>query len=266
MLDFDNFAFSVLSTGIDLKERLQLARMVGEDAGAWIGGAAAETGGQQVFPFRRGVLWVTLIFFLILAIVGTIESFQQHSIEPLLSRTVLKVVASDRLLGATAEKLATHQAPEYTGVLNKSFPVFLWYWLTTFFDVVGSLYFIFFFGICIYWLFGAINNTSPLRNVLLTVGTYAVLTFMVSTVLFMADNAGRQLPTDKNEAIKVWALQSYPFQGISKLVMYFVAQDTLKGIADWTENGGVIPSIITNIPQGNSSLGEMTNDSFSNTT
>jgi hypothetical protein len=233
-----------------------------------MGGAASDfigadmlkgTGSQQAFPFRRTVLVVTLAFFLILATVGVIESFQQHSLAPLLSRTVLKVVASDRLLGATAEHLATQQAPVYTGVFQKSFPVFIWFYITTFFDVVSSLYFIFFFGICIYWVFQAINNTSPLRNALLTVATYAVLTFMLSTMLFMADNAGRQLPASGGDSIKAWALSSYPFQGVSKLVMLVVTPNTLKSIADWTENGGIVPAIITNIPQGNTSITALTN-------
>ena len=213
-------------------------------------------------PFRRSVLWVTLIFFLILAGVGVYESFQQHSMYPLLERTVLKVVASDRLLGHLAEQVAAHETPPFTGFFQKTFPTFIWFWLKFFFDAVSSLYFIFFFGWLIYWLFSVISNTSPMRNVLLMLLTYVVLTFIISTMLFMADNAGRTLPATKGESMKVWLLGSYPGQGVSKFVMMFAAPSALKSVADWSESGDLIPSIITNIPSGTVKL----NDTVQNST
>lgn len=212
------------------------------------GGVVGGTVGQQAMPFRKAVLWTTLIFFIILATVGTIESFQAHSIGPLISRTVGKVVASDRLLGRLAEQVASEQTPAFTGFFQKSFPPFLWFWLKFVFEGISSLYFIFFFGWLLFWGFSSINNTSPLRNFLLTMLTYLILTLLISTMLFMADNAGRTLPTDKPTAVKVWALGSYPFQGVSKLVMLFAMPTTLKKIADWSESGKFLPSIITNIP------------------
>lgn len=212
-------------------------------------GFAAETGGQQMMPFQRSVLWITLIFFLILALVGVIESFQQHSIYPLLDRTVLKVVAADHQLARQVESVVTHQTPAFTGLFQKSFPSYLWFWLKFYLNMIGNLYFIFFFIMLLYWGFRMLNQTSALKNILLAALTYLIITTLAGTLLYVADMNGRTMPVGRDTAIKHWWMSSYPLEGVSKTVMYYVAPSTLKSIADWTETSAIAP-IITNVPQG----------------
>jgi NADH:ubiquinone oxidoreductase subunit 5 (subunit L)/multisubunit Na+/H+ antiporter MnhA subunit len=93
---------------------------------------------------------------------------------------------------------------------------------------------------------------------LLAVVTYIIITFVVSTVLYIGAMAGHTLPSDKREAITHWAANTYPFQGLVKTFMFYVTPDRLRAVADWTDNSAIAP-IVTNLPQGNTSLDNIVN-------
>lgn len=194
-------------------------------------------------PFKRKILVITAIFFLILGVVGVIESFESGSIAPLYHRTLGKIIGADHELGRYVETLAGGDVPRFEGFFVKSFPSFMLFWFLFIVNVVADLYFVFFLGWALYELWSLLDTSKVLRNVLLAVGSYVVLSFLIGTAMFINDASGKVLPDD---AVMVWLDKSYPFEGTVKFVTFFVNRDSLTRVADWSESP--IGSMIVNTP------------------
>lgn len=195
-------------------------------------------------PFKKRILIITAVFFIILAFVGIVESFEAGSIAPLYHRTLGKIIGADHELGRYVETLAGGDVPRFEGFFVKSFPSYIWFWFLFIVNVVADLYFVFFFGWVLYELWSLLDTSKVLRNVLLAVGSYVVLSFLIGTMLFINDASGKVLPDD---AVAVWLDKSYPFEGTVKFVTFFVNRDSLTRVADWSESP--IGSMIVNTPQ-----------------
>jgi hypothetical protein len=211
-----------------------------------LGKAVVVNSAQSTFsPFRRNILIITAIFFVILGVVGVIESFEANSIEPLYSRTLGKILASDYELGRYVEELAGGNVPHFEGFFVKSFPHFLGFWFLFVVNVVADLYFVFFLFWILYWCWSLLDTSKVLRNVLLALGSYVVLSFLIGTAMFIHDASGKTLPQN---SMSVWLDKTYPFEGTVKFVTFFISRESLTRIADWSESP--IGGFIVNTPQG----------------
>lgn len=206
---------------------------------------------QSTFsPFRRNILIITAVFFLILGVVGVIESFQQNSLSPLYHRTLGKIISADYELGRYVEELASGDVPRFEGFLMKSFPHFLGFWFSFVVNVIADLYFVFFLGWGLYELWSLTNRSLILRNVLFAIGSYLILSFFIGTAMFVYDSSGKCLP---NNSVGVWLDKTYPFEGTVKFVTFFINRDALTRMADWTESP--VGSFILNTPTTDNSTG-----------
>ena len=184
-------------------------------------------------PFKRNILIITAIFFVICAFVGIFESFEQNSFAPLYHRTLEKVVASDHQLGRYVESLASGDVPHFEGLFVKVFPHFLWFWFLFIVNVVANLYFVFFFGWFLYFLWSLHDDGKILRNIIFGILCYLILSFLIGTAIYIGDMSGKSMP--KN-SLGDWIDHSYPFEGTVKFVTFFINRDSLVKVANWSES------------------------------
>jgi hypothetical protein len=144
------------------------------------------------------------------------------------------------------DDLSVSEPPVFDGFLVKSFPSYLWFWFKFWFLIVCNVWFIYFFIWFLYWLFSLTNSSLILRNVLLALGTFILISLFIGMVMYNVRLSGVCLPDDRVKNFNHIIANSYPLHGMSKLVVRFVDKDLFYSIAGWSNSD--FGKIIVNIP------------------
>lgn len=225
----------------------------------------AKSGGNLFFgnPFNKWALIITAIFFLIFATIGTMESFQQKSVYPLIDRTIFKVMASDSQLGQSIDVIESQERPTFDGFFAKSFPPYLWFWLKFWLDVIGNLYFIVFFIWLLYMFFNSLNNSELLLNIGKAILSFCFIQVIFGLLIFgmNINNNYDSITYENSNYVKVPAKldyfndaikYSYPFHGAIKFFHHWINGDLYYKIERISNTE--IGSIITGIPISNGTI------------
>lgn len=102
------------------------------------------------------------------------------------------------------------------------------------------------FGFLIYSIFRGIDSVSPLKNIILTLIFYFLLTSYMSLLMFNSSLHGSTLDNDEIKIIKNDLSNSVPFHGLYKLVSYTIKGELFSKVVKWTDTN--VGQAITNIP------------------
>jgi hypothetical protein len=216
-------------------------------------GKGAMKGGGLLTPLGRTNLYITAVCFVFLIVAGIFESVDQKSVFPLIDRTLITTIGADSKVGEMVDTLESAPRPVHpTSITSKAFPVWLWFWCKWWFFLIVNFYLIYFFFWLLYILFKALNNESMIRNVLLAILTFTIISFIVGMMIYNMKLAGYCLPENKVQNFNSQVKNSYPFHGTVKFVHHFMTRDLFSRVSDWTDTG--FSRMITNIPSRNESL------------
>lgn len=218
---------------------------------------ASKGAGFFISPLGRVNLIVTAVVFLFLAFVGVSESFEQHSGYPFFEKALLPIIGADTSISIMVDDLNTNPTPSFDGYVSKSFPSYLWFWIKFWFVAICNLWFIYFFIWLLYGCWSLTNNSLMLRNVLLAVGSFILISLFIGMVMYNVRLSGICLPDSKSENFNHLLANSYPLNGVSKLVVRFVDRDLFNRIVGWSNSG--FGKIVTSIPNSPNILNDTLN-------
>ena len=195
-------------------------------------GTGAKVATKVVSPFDKWSLMITSFFLLALIVSSSIESIKQDSFYPFVDGVLLRIVAPDHNIGNKVDELPTI-APLTEE--SKPFEIIKYYWKKYFvfwFDIILNLWFML---MLVYWInkgFENIYNASPVINWFLAIIFFALIQLIIGLAMYAPNHAGETLPLDK---VAIWNdvfSESYPFEGIIKLIKHSVNGDLFKRVVD----------------------------------
>ena len=227
----------------------------GIQSGAISGGRYV--GGYFLSPLGKANMIIAGVFLVILLFISITQSVEQKSLYPLWHNTLERVVSADTHLGQAVDEVVAKDSPvKSSSFLSKSMPAYIWFWVKWWFQVISCFFMMYFFIWLIYGFWYALDNTSLIRNVLLTVVTFILISFFMGMVIFNMNLAGKSLPDNRQLLFQKQMQNSYPLHGTVKFFRYFVNKESLSDAYDWMNTG--VGSAVTGY-ESDESLNESVN-------
>ena len=202
-------------------------------------GGAGKLSFKALTPYGRIAFYVTILFIVVLAVAGAVESVNRKSYYPFLENTVFRWVGSDHVIGKDVEALKN--APvfaENVKFLSKEWwgnfsP--LWYRFSFWLDVILNLYFMFVIIYVFYKVFMTTNSSLPALNIIYAFVLFALLQLLVGLAFFgvnldvyypsvdFQDSVNVSyhavvIPDNRIDLLNDMFGRSYPFEGSVSLV------------------------------------------------
>lgn len=216
-------------------------------------------------PLGKLNLILAGFFFVVLIINGISESIQTNSIYPLFRNTLEKVVGADTHLGQSVDALESGARPvKPASIVSKAMPKNVWFWIKFYFNVVTDLFFIYFFCWLVYGFWNAMDNQSLIKNIILTVASFLLISLFVGMVLFFMSLHGKTLPDNEVKCFNLIIKQTYPLHGTIKFFAHFINGDLFHKLGTWMDTD--LGQAITGIPQNYNSSSNITMTNASNIT
>jgi hypothetical protein len=252
------------------KVRMKWCFGMGAESGisAGIQSGAIRTGSYFASPTGRINLIVTGIFLIFLILNGINESVEQKSVFPLVDNTVLRFLSSDSKLGVQVDELESTSRPVWSGGLfSKAFPIWLWFWVKFWWLAIANLWMLYFLCWVIYGFWSMTNDSLILRNIIFTVITFLLISFIVGMMVYNLNLSGKCLTDNKNKVFSGLMINSYPLHGTIKFFTHFLTGDLFHKVSDWvdTPTGRAISGINERVNIYNVSNSSAINSSFNYT-
>lgn len=206
-------------------------------------GKVASKGAGLFLPFGKINLWTTIFVFSFLIIQGSVLSVQQHSLFPLISNTLFSVVASDSKISSLVDDFAQSTTPKPDSWFKYPFSKYFWEKILWGLNILGCLWFLYFFFLIIFSLMKMLNSTSVFVALILSFIIFVFVSGYANLLLFNASQAGMVRDVNPLNVIKSDLGHSVPFSGVVKLVRFFAD----KGYAQWLVDNPVV-KVFSNVP------------------
>jgi hypothetical protein len=215
--------------------------------------AGAKVGGTIFTPFGKWTLIITSVFFAVLVVIGIFQSVEQKSLYPLFEQTILKIAGADSQLGSLVDRVEGSDRPlKPSSIVSKEFPPYIFFWCKIIFEVVTNLWFMYFFGWLLYLGFSSLNSSLVLRNIILTLVAYMVISMIVGMMMYNIALSGYCLPSDKVKNFGLQLSHSYPFSGSIKFFSHLFSKDLFFSVGSWMDSD--LGRLIVDIPSSNVSV------------
>lgn len=215
--------------------------------------AGSKISGSIISPLGKWNLIIASVFFAVLIVVGIFQSVEQKSLLPLAENTVFKVLGADSQLGSLVDRVEGSDRPmKPSSLVSKEFPPYIFFWCKIVFEAVTNLWFIYFFGWLLYLGFSSLNSSLVLRNIILTLVSYMIISMIVGMMMYNMLLSGYCLPSDKVKNFNLQLSHSYPFSGTIKFFSHLFSKDLFFRVGSWMDSD--LGRLIVDIPSGNVSL------------
>lgn len=214
--------------------------------------------GTLLTPFGKINLYITLFFLSFLLVFSSVQCIRQNSLNPLLDNIAFKIVGADHQVGKLIIQYSQSDKPVWGSVFSKNFWETLWVQIKFWFALFINVYFVFVLIYGLYLIFKTWNSSLVLRNIVFALVFFGLIQVITGLFIFFPQIvAGKQLPDDQGVIRNIMISQSYPFEGLTKAVIYFADRDGYNRIYEWLNSGwGVAVSNIPNEYLLNYSLNE----------
>lgn len=186
----------------------------------------AKIGVETTTPFGKISWYVTLVFLFILIVWSSIQAVEEKSVFPFFDNFLFRILGSDHKIGESVDNLNDSKIEGLGGgVFSSGFWRGLWVRLVFWFEIVINLWFLGVLVYLLYLFFAWVNNTNPMLNWLFAIMVFVVLNFVVGLLFFVMNHAGETLPGDRLVSFNLAVSESYPFEGVVKLVGHLWSRD-----------------------------------------
>lgn len=205
--------------------------------------------GMFAFPsFEKITLIITAVVFSVFIIIGSIQSIEQKSFFPLADNTVFRIAGADHKIGQSITGIYQDTYPKGDHWYSWQTIKWAWHWFLFWLGIVANIWFIFFIIYGIYWIAQKINDTSKVRSIIIAVTLFMLIQILVGLLFYAMSMAGHEIKNDKIAILNDAIGHSYPFEGMTKMIVFFVNKDNFQKIYNLANTP--IGQAITNIPEG----------------
>lgn len=200
-------------------------------------------------PFGRINIYVTLFFLAFLIIYFGIQSIHQHSVYPLFNGIIFQTIGADHKLSQELDNLPVVLTVGHYKIFSTQWFSYWWHMIILFLDVIMTIWFLYVILYGLYRLFSFVNIESQLTNWVYAIVFFLILQILVGLAIYPTTLAGQKMPNDKVKILNDAFKNSYPFEGMIKLISRIIHGDIFDKIYAFTASD--LGKIVTGIPSGN---------------